>query len=448
LTPLNRHRTFVALVRATGVFMPDPGIRWSSIPRVLAAGAVVLLAACGGRVAEVSPAEIPALQERVAAEPGNGEVVLRLAAALYSAGRCDTAVAVARTGMVLRAHDALGPLIVGQCLERAEQYEAAVDVYAGFLAAQGEEARGASAVQARRLLAQRGRATQQARQALAREGELAQVAGDASVVAVLPLLVIGDSSFQPLGRGLAQMLTSDLALLERFRMVERLQLGALLEELELGQSTRMDPATVARVGYLVQAGRLVQGLTQIEDEQDVQLEASVVLANGEVTAPEQVRGRFRDLLQMEKELVVGIASRLGYQLSEAERRAILENGTQDLVAFLAYSRGLVAEDVGDFSAAALHFGAAPAAQQAQAGQITQVAQEAPEPPAAPEVVADAALDAGLTDLEGTTSERASTGTASTTGSQASSTSAAAPPPPPVTPPTTVTGTIRIIFRLP
>ena len=42
-------------------------------------------------------------------------------------------------------------------------------------------------------------------------------------------------------------------------------------------------------------------------------------------------------------------------LSQAERQRILENGTQSLVAFLAYSRGLVAEDLGDFPAAALHY---------------------------------------------------------------------------------------------
>ena len=431
--------------------------------RALPAVAVALLAACAGRPAEVSPAEIPELREAVAARRGDGELVLRLAAALYTAQRCDTAITVARTGMALRPADALGPLVVGQCQERAEEFTAALATYDAFLSAH-PEARGISVVRARRLLAERAEATQSARAALARETELTQAPLDPSVVAVLPVRIVGDSLYQPLSRGLAQILTSDLALLRRFRMVERMQLTALLDEMQFGRSERADPATVARVGHLVQAGRLVQGLTQIPDVNNVRLEASVVLSTGEVVAPEVVTGRFRDLLRMEKELVVAIAGQLGYQLSEAERRTILENGTQDLAAFLSYSRGLEAEELGDFSAAAVYFGqaaqqdpsfqaartsyqanqAAPGAQQASAGQVTQSAQQAEAPPPAGDEAGGAVASVTL-DLAPTQAEQTSVTTAT---SQSVTTSASAPPPPSVTPPPTVTGTIRIIFRLP
>ncbi|MEX0691399.1 MAG: CsgG/HfaB family protein [Gemmatimonadales bacterium] len=424
---------------------------------------VVTLAACAGRTAEVSPAEIAELQERVAREPGNGDAVLRLSAALFSANRCDEAITTARTGMVLRPASALGPLVVGQCLERAERFQDALSTYDAFLAAH-PDARGSDGVRGRRLLTERARATQSARAALAREAELARTTLDPTVVAVLPLVIVGDSIYRPLSRGLAQMLTSDLALLQRFRMVERLQLSALLDEMQLGQAERFDASTTARVGQLVQAGRMVQGLTQIPDENNVRLEASVVLSTGVVTAPEAVTGRLRDLLQMEKDIVVALAGRLGYQLSQAERTAILENGTQNLAAFLAYSRGLEAEDLGDFSAAAMHFGqasrqdpgfqaartshqaaqAAPAAQQASAGQVVQMAQQAPEPP--PAADEGGALGSGVTDLAPTQSEQTAAVTSNVT-TQASSTSASQPPPP-GTPTTTVTGTIRIIFRLP
>lgn len=439
-----------------------------SVPhRFLPVAAAALLAACAGQPAEVSPAEISELRERVAARPGDGELVLRLAAALYSAQRCDSAIAVARTGMALRPADALGPLVIGQCQERAEQYTQALATYDGFLTAHAD-GRGVGAVRSRRLLVERAQATQSARSALARESELAQAPRDPSVVAVLPLRIVGDSSYQPLSRGLAQMLTSDLALLERFRMVERLQLAALFDEMQLGETQRTDPATAARVGHLVQAGRLVQGLTQIPNENDVRLEASVVLASGQVVAPEVVTGRFRDLLRMEKDLVVAIAGQLGYQLSESERRAIQENGTQDLTAFLAYSRGIEAEELGNFNAAAAYFGqaaqadpnfqaartsyqanqGAPAAQESSAGQVTQASQQATvEPPAAGDDFGGA-VGSTISDIAATQAEKTAVTSAATITSQASSTSAAAPPPTSVTPPQTVTGTIRIIFRLP
>lgn len=421
--------------------------------------ATVASAACGGRqFAEVSPEEIPELRDQVSQQPNNGDLVLRLSAALFASGRCDTAMTVARTGMRLAPANAVGPLVLGQCLERATRFADAKTVYETYVT-RYPDARGSPAVRARQMLAARAAAQQQARAALAREAELADQPVDPLAVAVLPLTISGDSIYAPLSRGLAQILTSDLALLERFRMVERLQLNALLDELELAQTERVDASTAARMGRLMQAGRLVQGLANIPDEANVRLEASVVQADGEVIQPEVVDGRFRDLLRMEKQLVVGLAGRLGYQLSEAERRAILENGTQNLVAFLAYSRGLEAEDLGNYTAAAEHFAqaaqadpgfqaareryqanqAAPQVQQASAGQVTQLASQRVEPPGGfgPDPLTNS-LGSTIGDLLPTASEQT---TATATVEQPTVTTPAQPPP-------EVIATIRIVFRLP
>ena len=106
----------------------------------------------------------------------------------------------------------------------------------------------------------------------------------------------------------------------------------------------MDPTTAARVGHLVQAGKLVYGVATIPASGPIKMQASVVQGSGEVGDAGQANGTLRGLLAMEKDLVVQLVGRLGYTLSEAERRSILDNGTQNLQAFLAYSRGLLAED--------------------------------------------------------------------------------------------------------
>lgn len=316
----------------------------------------LLLAACAGqRPREVSPAEIPDLQARLQREPENAALRTRYAAALFANNQCDQAIPEARRLQQQRPADAVAVLVIGQCAEKAEQYESALTTYRGFIS-QHAEAKGAAAIRAREQLALRAYSNQRARLALQNEAQLSAQPADPSTVAVLPLTIAStDSSYQPLSRGLAQMITSDLSLIQRFRLVERLQLAALLDELRLGQTQRVDPSTVARVGRLVQASRMVQGLATIPPEGQVRLEVSVVQGTGEVTAPEAVTGRFRDLLRLEKDLIVALSARLGYQLSEAERRTILENGTQNLAAFLAYSRGLLAEDAGDFQRAAAYF---------------------------------------------------------------------------------------------
>jgi tetratricopeptide (TPR) repeat protein len=442
--------------------------RWSLLGGV----AVVALgvAACAGRPLAVSPAEMPELEARLAERPNDADVLLRYAAALYSAGQCDSARVVAAAGSRLRPGSALGPLVIGQCFEADGDYDAAIAAYDGFLT-RNAEARGGAAVGARRLSAIRARATSRAQDALAREADFQPA--DPQTLAVLPLDIVGDERYEPLSRGLAELLTSDLALLERFRMVERLQVQALFDEMALSQTDRVDQGTAVRMGRMLQAGRLVQGVAAIPDDEDMQLSASIVQSDGQVISAATQEGRLNDLLQLEKNVVIDLAGRLGYQLSEAERQLILENGTQNLTAFLAYSQGLAAEDLGDYVGAAVFYqqavqadpgfqqarsqyrsaAATPTVQQASVGDVTTVADtDVEDPGVAAEEPAFDAVSASLADVAATTSEQtaATTSSSEQTSTQAAGTVTSQAPPTVTTqaPPPTVTGTIRIVFRLP
>src|SRR5204862_143790 len=82
-------------------------------------------------------------------------------------------------------------------------------------------------------------------QALVRETELAQQPPLAATVAVLPVVVSGDSTYRPLSRGLAELITTDLAYISTLRLLERLQIGVLLDELQLGRLQRAASTTAA-----------------------------------------------------------------------------------------------------------------------------------------------------------------------------------------------------------
>ncbi len=301
-----------------------------------------------------SPAPKPA-----AVEPTDAASKFRLAAALAAARRCDTAVVVARAAQSLEADNVRGPLVVGACQEQAGRYDAAIATYQEF-AAQHPRARSVAALSARAELALRISAEQTARQALARETELAQQPPQAATVAVLPVLVSGDSTYRPLSRGLAELITTDLAYIRTLKLLERLQIGVLLDELKLGTSQRADPATAARVGRLLRAERMVQGTVTIPSAGagSVRLAAAVVTGAGVVRPVAPATGPLQQLLGLEKQVVFGLAAQLGIALTEAERQRILKEGPRHLAAFLAYSRGLEAMDVGDYSRAAFHFGSA------------------------------------------------------------------------------------------
>jgi len=301
-----------------------------------------------------------------------------------AAGRCDSAVVVANAAEVLAPAEALGPMVVGGCQEKDGRYDLAFATYSEF-ANKYPQARGVAAVRALAQLALRTQATQTAKLALARESTLTSLAPEPATIAVLPMTIAGDSSLQPLSRGLAELVLSDLAMVRSLRLLERIQVGALLDELKLSESGRADASTAARVGRLLRAERMVQGVAAITQNGPVRMSATVVRGDGSVRSGAQANGTFKQLLDLEKQLVFGLASELGIQLTEAERQRILRQGTKNLAAFLAYSKGLEALDRGDYRAAGGAFAQAVHADPSfqQAHQQQQAAEAAPVLQASP-----------------------------------------------------------------
>jgi len=376
-----------------------------------------------------------------------------------TAGRCDTAVVVAKGGEMLAPSDVLGPMVIGGCQEKDGRYDLAFATYTDF-ANRYPQARGIAAVRALAQFALRTQATQTAKLALARESTLTRLAPEPSTVAVLPMTIAGDSSLQPLSRGLAELMLSDLAMVRSLRLLERIQVGALLDELKLGQSGRADPSTAARVGRLLRAERMVQGVAAITENGPVRMSATVVRGDGSVRSGAQASGTFKQLLDLEKQLVFGLTAELGIQLTEAERQRILRQGPKNLAAFLAYSQGLEGLDRGDYRAAAAAFSAAVRADpsfqeareqhqaaaaaravQATPGDVLTVAQavEPIVPPAEP--AAAGALQQGTLDVSGTIGDVGQNGIGATLANPTPESQG-------ISSVVQASGIIRIIFRRP
>ena len=323
--------------------------------------AVSASACAGGAGLRVSPAEIPELESRLETSPDDGELRLRYAAALFAAGRCTEAEDQAEAGAASRPDNGVTPLVQGQCHEAAGRLAEAVDVYAGYLNVY-PDAEGSAAVRGRRLLAERALAGVRAREALAREADIRARPADPGVVAVLPAVVLGDGEgrYRALGPALGQMMMSDLALLERLRLVERIELEALLSELERAMAGRLDPTTAPRVGRLVRAESLVQSRLVV-DGGALSLEAAVSRDGGEDAPVETATGSLNQLLDMQKQLALELADRLAGPLTPAERRAIRDNGPESVTVFLDWAEGLLLEGEGDYAGAATAYRRAAAA---------------------------------------------------------------------------------------
>ena len=195
------------------------------------------------------------------------------------------------------------------------------------------------------------------RQRISEETAISDTEISSDVIAIFPLFYLGEEeSYRPLGRGLAEMITVDLQNVNQIRVVERSRLQALLDELELGTTDHVNQASAPRLGRLLRAGRIVGGTYNVLPGEELRLDASYVeTITSELNDLAPQSDALANFFRLEKQIVFSLLSELGIELTEAEQIQIERVPTQNLQAFLAYSRGLVEEDNQNYEAAARSF---------------------------------------------------------------------------------------------
>jgi len=178
-----------------------------------------------------------------------------------------------------------------------------------------------------------------ARQAIAVEAQLKPDTLSARTVGVLPFDQTGlDSNTASLGYGLADLLRVDLAKSSQLRIVDRLRLDAIMQELALASSGRADSSTAPRVGRLVQARRVVYGAL---DAQANTMGVSVGVADAatrQVQPAVSQQTKLDNVLDTEKQIALRLFENLGVTLTPAERAAVEERPTKNIAAFIAYGK--------------------------------------------------------------------------------------------------------------
>src|SRR5690242_7407575 len=298
-----------------------------------AAGCATVGAAASG------PEAIARLERERSSHPQSEPVLRSLGIAYYKSGKLPEARTALDQARKLDPHDGTAALYLGLTAEAQNDIATARTAYGPYIE-YGRTSRVRHALEARLASLQRKQLEETAKAEVRDEQRLAQIAGTPNVVAVLPLVFSGaDTSLKPLERGLAELLTTDLARSSRLTVVERLRLQAVLDEIKLQTSGATDSASNVRAGKILQAGRLVQGAI-LQQGPDLRV-AGATIDNRALD----------ELLTLEKNIVLGLFQQMGVTLTTAERNAIEQRPTRSLAAFVAYSRGLLLEDEGQFEAA-------------------------------------------------------------------------------------------------
>ena len=335
------------------------GYRVHRIALVLACGAC----ATGGpmRTSDVTPQSIPALEAERGQRPHDANTLTRLGVAYFKAGRYQDARPVLDTAVATDPTGGVAAIYLGMTAEQLGDFTAARAAYQRYIGVSTNNDLKRTARE-RLVLVDRNEVTHQVRQALQNEATIAAMPPESNTVAVMPFTFTGaDTTIQPLGRGLAQLLVTDLAKSRQVRVLERERMQAIVDELKLSDAARADPSTALRSGRLLRAARVVHGAVAGLPGNQLSVNASVVdVTTAAVAATAQQRDPLTRVFDLEKQLALNLFNSMGIQLTPAEQQAIEQRPTQNLQAFLLYSRGLEAQDRGDFAAARTAFSQASA----------------------------------------------------------------------------------------
>jgi TolB-like protein len=326
---------------------------------------ILLLAGCAASnyrsgISKIEGGEyFEAIKLLVAAEkenPRDHRVRRELGVVLYKMRHLDEAVLKLREAKALQPNDSKTVFYLGLTYEAKGDLANAIDEYKNYRSlSRSGGFREKISKRIRQITLEK--MAKEIQFAISNEQKLNPSAYPENTVAVLYFENLTDvPGLNPLQKGIAEMLTTDLAKVKKLQVVERLKLQKLLDELQLGESGMVDTETAPRVGRLIGARKLIKGgVTDLEGE-NIRIDASLTeIATSRLSPIDEITGKLARLFQMEKQLAFTIIDDMGIKLTTEEREAIQQIPTENLLAFLAYSKGLDFEDRGMFQQAKVEY---------------------------------------------------------------------------------------------
>jgi tetratricopeptide (TPR) repeat protein len=180
-----------------------------------------------------------------------------------------------------------------------------------------------------------------AKRAVAEQATLIRGRADDKTVAVTSFSNLGSQDLGPLGKGMAAMLISDLSKVPDLKVVDRIKLQALLDEMKLGTSGLVESKTAPRVGKLLKARHVTSGSLADLDKESLVI-ASVVVDSHQkagLISSQDAQGELKEFYDLEKKIACQIIQALGKNCETVPGGFYIIH-TKSLPALVLYSKGL------------------------------------------------------------------------------------------------------------
>ena len=164
------------------------------------------------------------------------------------------------------------------------------------------------------------------------------------------------SDLDPLQKGIALMLITDLSKIKSLQVVERVQLQALVEELGLGVSGLVEPDTAPRVGKILGSkwlagGEILAGKA-LQEMKKLRLESNLLdVPAQKILGQPAAEADPAELFRLEKELLFGLVKLLQVQVTSREEEELKRPCSTSFRALLTLFRAIEASDRGNYARA-------------------------------------------------------------------------------------------------
>ena len=393
----------------------------------------LLISSCGPTLSDITLSlieqgkndeAIARMRRAVVLEPNEAEYYRLMGIALYNKQQYEEAAQTFVTTLKMDDEDDQAAYYLGATYEALKDYNKAIQYYRLYneLTFYGDYK---ELVEARIKILYRQQMQVEAQRALQTEQQLDVASIPSNTIAILYFENKGQKAeLNPLQKGLAEMIITDLSKVKALKVVERVRLQKLVEEMNLGETDLVDQRTAPRLGKLLGANRLVKGSFFELQADKVNIDAFVTRTiTGALDVTTNITGDMKEFLRLEKDLVFKILDEMKIKISQEEREAILEIPTENFFAFLQYSRGLDLEDRGLYTQAFEAY-----SQAAQADPNYNQAKTSAASAKNSEQLVGSTSDASQTSSENGTENQQSSGKSSSSRGSGVLTGPGAPPP--------------------
>jgi len=165
--------------------------------------------------------------------------------------------------------------------------------------------------------------------------------------------LIQKNEMEPLRKGLADILITELGKIDRLQVVERNRLQQVLEEMQLAQAGVVGGKTAQEVGKMLGAQNLLFGSYMMMMDKKMRIDVRIVeVETGATVKAEEATGQPKDLYKLVAQLVIKIAKNLDVQISKTDAQKLASPDNTSFDAALFYAKGLEYEDAKDYKNAA------------------------------------------------------------------------------------------------